>query len=114
MKLWLLDGKRVELAAWEPCAERLAGPDVSEVIALLEAVRTAPEPDGRGYGESPLDALSDLQASVEQYLEVLRDGAELAPRVRHHADFLPLLDVPRGSWFAAVRPPGAEDAPDLE
>jgi DNA translocase FtsK/SpoIIIE-like protein len=39
VKLWLLDGKRVELAAWEPCAERLAGPDVDEAIALLEAVQ---------------------------------------------------------------------------
>jgi hypothetical protein len=38
-RLWLLDGKRVELAAWEPCAQRLAGPDVDEAIALLEAVQ---------------------------------------------------------------------------
>jgi hypothetical protein len=38
-KLWLLDGKLVELSAWAPCAERLAGPDVSEAIALLRAVR---------------------------------------------------------------------------
>jgi DNA segregation ATPase FtsK/SpoIIIE-like protein len=38
-KLWLLDGKRVELAAWEPCAQRLAGPDVDEAIALLETVQ---------------------------------------------------------------------------
>jgi len=39
VNLWLLDGKRVELAAWEPCAERLAGPNVDDAIALLEAVR---------------------------------------------------------------------------
>jgi S-DNA-T family DNA segregation ATPase FtsK/SpoIIIE len=39
VKLWLLDGKRVELAAWQPCAERVAGPDVDEAIALLEAVQ---------------------------------------------------------------------------
>jgi FtsK/SpoIIIE family len=39
VKLWLLDGKLVELAAWQPSAERLAGPDVEEAIALLEAVR---------------------------------------------------------------------------
>jgi hypothetical protein len=43
VKLWLLDGKRVELAAWEPCAERLAGPDVDEAIALLEAVQAEME-----------------------------------------------------------------------
>ncbi len=39
MRLWLLDGKLVELAAWEPCAERLAGPDVEQAIGLLETVR---------------------------------------------------------------------------
>jgi len=39
VKLWLLDGKRVELAAWQPCAERLAGPDIDDAIGLLEAVR---------------------------------------------------------------------------
>jgi hypothetical protein len=33
------DGKLVELAAWEPCAERLAGPNVDDAIALLETVR---------------------------------------------------------------------------
>jgi FtsK/SpoIIIE family len=38
-KLWLLDGKLVELSAWAPCAERLAGPDVGDAIALLRAVR---------------------------------------------------------------------------
>jgi FtsK/SpoIIIE family len=39
VRLWLLDGKRVELAAWAPCAERLAGADIDEAIALLEAVQ---------------------------------------------------------------------------
>ena len=39
VKLWLLDGKLVELAAWQPCAERLAGPNIDDAIALLEAVR---------------------------------------------------------------------------
>ena len=39
VRLWLLDGKLVELAAWEPCAERLAGPDVEQAIGLLETVR---------------------------------------------------------------------------
>jgi hypothetical protein len=38
-KLWLLDGKLVELAAWASCAERLVGPDVGEAIELLEQVR---------------------------------------------------------------------------
>jgi hypothetical protein len=38
-RLWLLDGKLVELAAWEPAAERLAGPDMDEAIAVLEQLR---------------------------------------------------------------------------
>ena len=38
-RLWLLDGKLVELAAWAPCAQRLAGPDVDEAIALLRELR---------------------------------------------------------------------------
>jgi hypothetical protein len=39
VELSLLDGKRVELAAWEPCAERFAGPSLDDAIALLEAVQ---------------------------------------------------------------------------
>jgi DNA translocase FtsK/SpoIIIE-like protein len=38
-RLWLLDGKLVELAPWQACAERMAGPDVGEAIELLEQVR---------------------------------------------------------------------------
>jgi hypothetical protein len=38
-KLWLLDGKLVELSAWAPRAERLAGPDVDEAIELLRTLR---------------------------------------------------------------------------
>ncbi|MGA2928990.1 MAG: FtsK/SpoIIIE domain-containing protein, partial [Solirubrobacteraceae bacterium] len=38
-RLWLLDGKRVELAPWTSSAERLVGPDVSEAIGLLEQVQ---------------------------------------------------------------------------
>ena len=39
VRLWLLDGKLVELSAWAPCAQRLAGPDVEEAIALLRELR---------------------------------------------------------------------------
>jgi hypothetical protein len=42
-RLWLLDGKLVELSAWAPCAERLAGPDIDEAIGLLRAVRSEME-----------------------------------------------------------------------
>jgi hypothetical protein len=38
-RVWLLDGKLVELAAWAPVAERLAGPDGEGALALLRAVR---------------------------------------------------------------------------
>lgn len=38
-RVWLLDGKLVELAAWAPVAERLAGPDGEEAIELLRDVR---------------------------------------------------------------------------
>jgi hypothetical protein len=38
-RVWLLDGKLVELAVWAPVAERLAGPDGEEALALLRHVR---------------------------------------------------------------------------
>ena len=37
--LWLLDGKRVELAVWEPCAKRLIGPSLAEAIEVLDYLR---------------------------------------------------------------------------
>jgi hypothetical protein len=42
-RLWLLDGKRVELAAWSARAEQLVGPDVEEAIGLLEDVQSVME-----------------------------------------------------------------------
>lgn len=42
-RLWLLDGKLVELAAWGPRAERLVGPDIGEAIDLLEQVQAIME-----------------------------------------------------------------------
>jgi hypothetical protein len=38
-RVWLMDGKLVELASWAPVAERLAGPDGDEALALLRVVR---------------------------------------------------------------------------
>ena len=38
-RVWLLDGKLVELAAWAPVAERLAGPNGEQAIELLRDVR---------------------------------------------------------------------------
>jgi hypothetical protein len=42
-RLWLLDGKLVELSVWAPCAQRLAGPDVGEAIELLRELRSEME-----------------------------------------------------------------------
>src|SRR5215217_7928044 len=39
-RLWLLDGKLVELSVWAPCAQRLAGPDVDAAIDLLRQLRS--------------------------------------------------------------------------
>jgi hypothetical protein len=38
-RLWLLDGKLVELSAWAPCAQRLTGPEVGDAIDLLRELR---------------------------------------------------------------------------
>jgi hypothetical protein len=38
-RVWLLDGKLVELAAWAPVAERLVGPNGVEAIGLLREVQ---------------------------------------------------------------------------
>lgn len=38
-RVWLLDGKLVELAAWAPIAQRVAGPDGDDALALLREVR---------------------------------------------------------------------------
>ena len=37
--LWLLDGKRVELAAWRHCARALVGPDIDETIDVLRQLQ---------------------------------------------------------------------------
>ena len=38
-RLWLLDGKLVELAAWAPVAQRVAGPDGEQALELLRELR---------------------------------------------------------------------------
>src|SRR4051812_18619259 len=38
-RIWLLDGKLVELAAWAPVAQRVVGPNGHEALELLRAVR---------------------------------------------------------------------------
>jgi len=43
VKLWLLDGKLVELAAWAGCAEHSVGVNVAEAIDVLRQLRTEME-----------------------------------------------------------------------
>ena len=38
-RLWLLDGKLVELSVWAPSAQQLAGPNIDDAIALLRTLR---------------------------------------------------------------------------
>ncbi|MGH2944828.1 MAG: FtsK/SpoIIIE domain-containing protein [Solirubrobacteraceae bacterium] len=42
-RVWLLDGKLVELAAWAPVAERLVGPDGEQAITVLHDVQVVME-----------------------------------------------------------------------
>lgn len=92
--LWLLDGKRVELAVWEPCAARLVGPSQTEAIEVLDHLRqdmdaryaqllawkrrkVSPE-DGLGLHVVVIDELALYLASGEKktrdrFAESLRD-----------------------------------------
>jgi hypothetical protein len=38
--LWLLDGKRVELATWNGCARFAVGPDLGEALGVLRSLQT--------------------------------------------------------------------------
>jgi hypothetical protein len=42
-KMWILDGKDVELVAWTPLAENSVGPDPVKAIELLQSLRTEME-----------------------------------------------------------------------
>jgi hypothetical protein len=41
--LWLLDGKRVELAAWRDCARAFVGPDIDDAIDVLRQLQAEME-----------------------------------------------------------------------
>jgi hypothetical protein len=68
VRLWLLDGKLVELAPWAPCAEQMVGPDVSDAIDLLEQVRAEME---RRYGELLEGGLRKIAPGVGMPLHVV-------------------------------------------
>ena len=66
-------------------------------------IATAAELNALGYGATQQEAVDELLIAVEQYLEFLRDDEpRLAPAVAHHANYVPLLHAPRGTWLAAV------------
>jgi len=67
-KLWLLDGKLVELAAWSAVAERTVGPDVGEAIELLEQVQQVMEDR---YRELLMSGRRKIEPSPELPLHVV-------------------------------------------
>jgi hypothetical protein len=67
-KLWLLDGKLVELAPWASCAEVLVGPDVGEAIDLLEQVREEME---RRYRQLLMGGLRKIDRDAGMSLHVV-------------------------------------------
>lgn len=42
-RLWLMDGKNVDLPVWEPCAHRYIGPDRKDAIEMLKELRDETE-----------------------------------------------------------------------
>src|SRR5215218_8324396 len=78
-RVWLLDGKLVELAAWAPVAERLAGPDGEQAIELLRDVREEMEARyrellARGIRKVPREDGLPLHLVVcDELAELLRD-----------------------------------------
>lgn len=82
------------------------GPRLRATVCQSEQVwiASAPELNALGHGETAEAALDSLCDAVEQYLEYLRDDKpKLAPEIARHADYIKLLDSPRGLWFAAVK-----------
>jgi hypothetical protein len=118
-RVWLLDGKLVELAVWAPVAEALAGPDGEQALALLRGVRE--EMDAR-YRE--LLARGQRKVRREDGLPLdLVVCDELAfyltlPDKRQRQEFAELLRdlVARGRAagvivIAATQKPGADTVP---
>jgi len=118
-RLWLLDGKLVELAAWAPACRRLAGTDAREAIALLREVQA--EMDAR-YRELLARGLRKIGPDVGLPLDVVVCD-ELAfylslPDKRERQEFTELLRdlVARGRAagvivYAATQKPGSDVVP---
>jgi hypothetical protein len=118
-RVWLLDGKLVELAAWAPVAERLVGPDGDEAICLLRDLQR--EMDAR-YRELLARGLRKVRREDELSLHLVVVD-ELAfyltlPDRKRRQQFAELLRdlVARGRAagvivVAATQKPGADVVP---
>jgi hypothetical protein len=118
-RVWLLDGKLVELAAWAPVAERLIGPDGERAIAALRDVQAVMEDR---YRELLARGLRKLRREDELPLHLVVCD-ELAfyltlPERRQRQEFVELLRdlVARGRAagvivVAATQKPGADVVP---
>jgi DNA segregation ATPase FtsK/SpoIIIE-like protein len=118
-RVWLLDGKLVELAGWAPVAERLVGPDGDAAIAVLRELRDVM---GERYRELLARGLRKVRRDDELALHLLVCD-ELAfylalPDRRQRQEFTELLRdlVARGRAagvivVAATQKPGADVVP---
>jgi hypothetical protein len=118
-RLWLLDGKLVELAAWAPAAERLAGPDGEQAIEVLRDVRREMEARyrellARGLRKVPRENAFSLHLVVCDELAFYLT----LPDKRQRQEFAELLRdlVARGRAagvivVAATQKPGADVVP---
>ncbi len=118
-RIWLLDGKLVELAAWAPVAQRVVGPNGDEALELLREVRA--EMDKR-YRELLARGLRKVRREDELPLHLVVCD-ELAfylalPEKTHRQEFAELLRdlVARGRAAgvivcAATQKPGSDVVP---
>ena len=118
-RLWLFDGKLVELAAWAPVAERVIGPDVEQACELLRELQG--EMDAR-YCELLARGLRKVRQEDELALHlVVVDELAFyltAPDKKLRQEFAELLRdlVARGRAagvivLAATQKPGADVVP---
>jgi FtsK/SpoIIIE family len=118
-RVWLLDGKLVELAGWAPVAERLVGPDGDEAIAVLRELQGVMD---ERYRELLARGLRKVRHDDELSLHLLVCD-ELAfyvslPDRKQRQEFTELLRdlVARGRAagvivIAATQKPGADVVP---
>jgi len=67
-KLWIMDGKRLELAAWKPLAAGWAGPDGVDALKLLSQVRNVMD---ERYRDLEAQAVRKIERSLDLPVHVL-------------------------------------------